>query len=238
MGIGYYNTKITHTKTNQINSEQIKMKQVLKRFLQILPIKWQNEIQIRHMKNQRIEVINQWKSEGSPLPPPHSVKQMAIENVALKHHIKTLVETGTYLGDMVMAEKNNFDKIISIELGKDLWATAVERFSMYDHIKIYQGDSGKVLHEIIDTIEDKALFWLDGHYSSGVTAQGDKDCPIYEELDAIFSNNKNHVILIDDARHFNGTGDYPTIEALQEYVNQQKIKYTCEVADDIIRFEC
>lgn len=148
-----------------------------------------------------------------------------------------MVETGTYLGDMVMSQKNNFKRIISIELGKDLWEKAKLRFKMYSHIELLQGDSGKVLHEIIGNINEQAIFWLDGHYSSGVTAQGEKDCPVYEELSAIFKNNHKHILLIDDARHFVGQGDYPTAEELVAFVNQQSSDYKYEIKNDIICFE-
>jgi hypothetical protein len=52
------------------------------------------------------------------------------------------------------------------------------------------------------------LFWLDGHFCGGVSAHGDKGTPILEELNLILSHRvKEHVILIDDARLFNGTFD-------------------------------
>ena len=56
-------------------------------------------------------------------------------------------------------------------------------------------------------------------------------------MDAIFNAGKyNHVILIDDARLFNGGGDYPTVEELTEYVSGKNEKYNVEVKHDIIRY--
>lgn len=44
-----------------------------------------------------------------------------------------------------------------------------------------------------------ATFWLDAHYMGGVTALGDKFCPLLEELDLIARHRiKTHTILIDD----------------------------------------
>lgn len=205
--------------------------------LNLLPVKWQHNLRIWNMKRHRNAVIEQWEKEGKPLPPPHTIKQLAIEHYQKKYNVTTLVETGTYLGDMVMSQKNNFRRIISIELGKDLWEKAKQRFRMYNHIELLQGDSGKVLHEVINNINEQAIFWLDGHYSSGITAKGEKECPIYEELAAIFKNNHKHILLIDDARHFVGQGDYPTAEEVATFISQKSSDYKYEIKDDIICFE-
>lgn len=119
---------------------------------------------------------------------------------------------------MVWAQRKNFRKNYSIELSEPLYIKAKKRFKRYSHINILQGDSGKVLHTMLDKMTEKSIFWLDGHYSSGITAKGDKECPIYEELSAIFKSEKNHILLIDDARCFTGQGDYPSIEELSGFI--------------------
>ena len=96
------------------------------------------------------------------------------------------------------------------------------------------GDSGKVLPGIIANIKEPAIFWLDGHYCGGETAQSALECPIYNELKSILVENKNHVILVDDARMFNGTRDYPTLEELNKYINQYFVNYTMKVVNDVI----
>lgn len=187
-------------------------------------------------KNNAREVI-EWKKNGCPPPAPHNIKQQTIKEYQEKYSSKILVETGTYMGDMVEAQKGVFMEVYSIELGDKLFKTAKRRFRKDKNVTIVHGDSGKVLPSILMKINEPAIFWLDGHYSAGITARGDKDCPIFEELDAIFSeNNFEHVLLIDDARCFNGEGDYPTIEELTDYVKSKNEKYIVEVKDDIIRF--
>lgn len=172
---------------------------------------------------------------GTHLPVTHQVKQNNILKYKNENLFSTLVETGTYLGDMVEAQKNNFKHIISIELSKELYEQAVIRFEMDPHIQIMQGDSGAVLREVIKDIQEPALFWLDGHYSSGFTAKTDKNTPILEELRAIFNSPYNHGVLIDDARLFNGQDDYPSIDQVCDLVKALSPQRTVEVADDIIR---
>ena len=59
---------------------------------------------------------------------------------------------------------------------------------------------------------------------------------VSSSLNTIFGlSNFNHVILIDDARLFNGKNDYPTLNALRTYINQKKPNYVFQVNYDIIR---
>jgi len=182
-------------------------------------------------------IMKEWERNGCPVPPPHVVKQRIIKEYQQRYKYSTFIETGTYLGDMVEAQKSSFKKLISIELSSELYLKARNRFKNDSNVLIVQGDSGKQLPEILRTLTEPAIFWLDGHYSEGKTAKGDKDCPIFEELDAILGHSiYAHVILIDDARYFVGKGDYPQVEALAEYILGKNQNYKMEVKHDIIRF--
>jgi len=165
----------------------------------------------------------------------HIKKQKTIMLYQKKYRSEAFVETGTYLGDMVWAVKNIFKEIYSIELSEELFKNAVNRFKDYSNITILHGDSGKVLIDLIPKIKKEAIFWLDGHYSGGITAKGEKECPIYEELTAIFRSDLKHILLIDDARLFNGTNDYPPITELSEFVSKHKPESKIKIENDIIR---
>lgn len=185
----------------------------------------------------RQKELESWEKAGRPAPPPHFIKQEIIQDYQNRYEYNILVETGTYLGEMVEAQKRYFNKIISIELSEKLYTDAKQKFSNDSNVFIVQGDSGKIMHKVISTLNEPAIFWLDGHYSAGITAKGEKECPIFEELNAIFNGKKlKHVILIDDARLFNGTNDYPTIHELKEYVQKFDNTYIMSVEQDVIRF--
>lgn len=180
---------------------------------------------------------SRWIKQGQPLPIPHILKQETINEYQIKHKATILVESGTYLGDMVWAQQDNFDKIYTIELSKSLHQQAQKRFRKKEHIYTLQGDSGTVMATIVKELTDKTLFWLDGHYSGGITARGDKDCPIWDELKAILSTDTEHVILIDDARLFIGERDYPSLEGVKIFILEQYPHSKIDVKNDIIIVE-
>jgi hypothetical protein len=164
------------------------------------------------------------------------VKQRTVEKYARRFALNTLIETGTYLGEMVEATKDTFIRIFSIELDGTHYQRAKEWFSGDDHISIIQGDSGKVLPDVIAGITQPCLFWLDGHYSEGNTARGELNTPIIKELNHIFNHPVlGHVILIDDARCFIGQNEYPAIDELREMAFRRFPNCVFKVEDDIIR---
>ncbi len=164
------------------------------------------------------------------------MKERTVRSYGREFGLRTLVETGTYMGDMIAAMKKDFDRIYSIELSEQLHEEARRRFERYEHIHLLRGDSGVELGKLMGELDGPALFWLDGHYSGGLTAKGEKDTPIREELLHVLSDTEaNHVILIDDARCFGNRTDYPTIEQLSELVASKRPGAGFSVGDDIIR---
>lgn len=101
-------------------------------------------------------------------------------------------------------------------------------------MSILQGDSGDLLPTVLDDLLEPALFWLDGHFSGGVTALGARQTPIEQELSSILDPTRpEHVVLIDDLRLFDGTNGYPTVEQLRSIVREQRPGWHLEVVDDI-----
>lgn len=169
-------------------------------------------------------------------PTPHICKQATIKEYARTYGLNTLIETGTYLGSMVNAMKGEFDEIVSIELDEQLSEMARRRFARYGHISIIQGDSAKILPKLLLGRENPCLFWLDGHYSGGITAKGARETPIVQELLEILRHPVDgHVVLVDDAREFNGERDYPTLSEIRRLVSEQWPNWKFEVENDIIR---
>jgi len=207
----------------------------MRRINRFIPIRIQNYFYEKKESFLNQDELRKWESNGCPIPPPHLAKQRIIEKYAKQHSCINLIETGTYLGDTVYSQRNNFRNIISIELSTRFYRAAKRRFRNYSHVKICFGNSGEVLQEIMSGINGRSLFWLDGHFSGGLTAKGETESPVFKELDAIFNNNDPlHVILIDDARLFIGKRDYPTFEELDAYIKRKNPYYEMDIESDII----
>lgn len=181
--------------------------------------------------------IYKWKRSDKQTLPPHGIKQDAILQIKDVSGIDVFVETGTYKGNMIWAVRNCFNEIYTIELNKTLASEASKRFEKFNHVEVIQGNSGEVLFDLVPKIKKPAIFWLDGHYSGGITSKGDKDCPIYEELEAIFKSGLNHILLIDDARLFVGKNDYPTFAELKKTILEVYPKSKIEIIHDFIKVE-
>lgn len=193
---------------------------------------------LENYENWRLKVLNEWEIAGKELPPPHAIKQKVISDYQKKYNIKILVETGTLHGDMIEAQKRSFKKVYSIELDKKLHLEAADRFKYDRNVKLVLGDSGVKIFDLIKEISYQSIFWLDGHYSGTYTALGNVECPIYGEIDGVFSGSiNNHILLVDDARFFIGQNSYPTKEELYSYILKYNPKYKMNIEADIIRFQ-
>ena len=93
-----------------------------------------------------------------------------------------------------------------------------------------------MLGSVLDRLDRPALFWLDGHFSGGITAKGEKETPVMEEIDQILNHRvKGHTILIDDARCFGVDPSYPTIAELESVIRERCSNAKIHVDGDCIR---
>lgn len=162
--------------------------------------------------------VRAWLDAGKPVPVPHPVKVRNILTVAELFGIKVLVETGTQAGATLAATLDYFDRLYSIEIYEPSVIAARKRFSTYPKVQIIHGDSATALPELVKSIQEPILFWLDGHYSGKGTGMGEQHSPIVAEIEHIHRlRPKGHdAIIIDDAREFIGKDGYPPLDAFLE----------------------
>jgi hypothetical protein len=180
------------------------------------------------------DTIEEWERMGKPFPPPAVYKHRVLRAYRDRFNLRHLVETGTFTGKTVDAMKNDFTTIHSVEIDKRLHRDAANMFRKFKHIKIMLGDSKDVLPLIMKEKTGPALYWLDGHYSWGITSKGEKVTPIMEELKTVLSHFNNDVILIDDARLF-AREDYPPLDQLLDYVRSFNLDLNIYNHNDIVR---
>ena len=186
-------------------------------------------------RRQRAALVR-WEKAGRPVPPPGLHKQHVIRTYGRNAGVRVLVETGTLFGDTLYALRNDFDRLISIELDESLYKAAVRRFRPLKNIENLHGDSGERIQEVLANLKERAVFWLDGHFSGGITATADEETPVNRELDAILRHPiRDHIVLIDDARCFGRDPDYPTIEQLRDFLQRKSPRSQMTIEDDIIR---
>lgn len=84
-------------------------------------------------------------------------------------------------------------------------------------------------------IESWKMLWSPSIRDGAI--KGDSDCPIWGELESIFSGPALlHIIIINDARSFDWKGDYPSIDSLANWIRSNNSKYKYVVDNDIIQF--
>jgi len=182
-----------------------------------------------------VPAIFHWLGSGCNGLAPHPVKLMVIGSYLKRFSIDHFVETGTNLGDTLGYFARKGIGCTSIELSKELYQAACTVFKARKNVRLVQGDSSHRLPELLEQINKPVLFWLDGHYSSGLTTSAKTHTPVSAELNAILDHPiKQHVILIDDARYFDGTNDYPHLDDLLRVIREDG-SYSAEVSTDIIR---
>jgi hypothetical protein len=112
------------------------------------------------------------------------------------------IETGTKHGVTTFSMEPYFKHLITIELSEKYHNFAKSKYSG-SKINFILGDSADVFEKILDSVEENAIFFLDGHWSSGDTAKGPKDCPLVEEIAHINNHYKHEaIIIVDDFRLF------------------------------------
>jgi len=150
-----------------------------------------------------------------------SRKQQILLEIGWSYNCSTFIETGTFLGDTIEIMRRYFDRVVSVEVSRELYNLNKQRFEKRKNVFLYQGDSGELMSEMLEHKTGRALFWLDAHYSGPGTARGAKECPLTAELESIAKYPRNdHCILIDDKDALTGKNDYPPLHQVKEMLLQ------------------
>lgn len=179
-----------------------------------------------------------WQLKGKPDSPPKLIKYEIIRNRTRTLNLETAVETGTYLGDFVAYIEGSMTNIYSIGISPSLYERAKKRFQKHPNVHLELGDSRTVLPGVLALIDAPSLFWLDAHYSGGITLGDPSKSPIMEELGMILDHSLthglDHLVMIDDAGDFVGTNGHPTIPEVDNFVKTHAPSWAVGVRDGMI----
>ena len=132
---------------------------------------------------------------------------------------RVFYESGTYNGDGIAdALSAGFTEIHSYEIAKNWHYHSKARFLDDARVNLHLAPSQSM---DLSNLNERAVFWLDGHYSFGDTSYHETVCPVIEELEIIKNHHiKTHTILVDDVRLY-GTHEFNDI-TLQDVASMIK----------------
>ena len=147
-------------------------------------------------------------------PMPLFSKQSALKRVFVPGAV--LIETGTYHGDSTRFFSGAGFPVHTIEVSETLAAKVFPGLRRIG-VTCHRGDSAVLLPELLATLADEGVddinFWLDGHWSGGVTSTAPThETPIAAELAAIGELRRKFrrmVVAVDDMRCFGNDAAYP-----------------------------
>ena len=185
----------------------------------------------------RARITLQWLLAGKPVPAPPVVKQRTVIGYQRRYRLRTFVETGTYTGEMVQAMNGHVEpdhlhrgRAVAPRAGCRRVSPASGTFDCC------RATAPTLLPAVLATLDGPALFWLDGHYMGGESGRGTEDTPVMAEMAALLGHTmRGHVVLIDDARLFDGTGGYPRLHEFTAWVKTQRPGTDVTIDGDIIR---
>ena len=186
---------------------------------------------LTHIRNCR--EIRKWGIRQYAPPSPEFIKQQVLLRNGIPNSI--WIETGTYLGRMTKFIASYARHVYTIEPDISLCTTSTRLLGHLQNVNVWNGSSEEILPELLPKLKGDISFWLDGHYSAGVTYKGPKDTPILDELNCISLNRGKFdrlCVLIDDVRCFDPLlkdySTYPSIDSLIKWADQEKMRWHIE----------
>jgi hypothetical protein len=175
----------------------------------------------------------QWRRRRYAAPSPTHVKHAVLLRVGMPE--ETWVETGTFLGETVALLARRARMVYSIEPEPKLQERACRRFAGRRNVEILKGTSEEVLPGLLARLNGDVNFWMDGHYSAGVTFRGPRETPIVEELAAISAalpRLSRVAVMIDDLRCFEPCAQehtgYPSRSFLVDWADTHGLSWHIE----------
>jgi hypothetical protein len=152
-------------------------------------------------------------------------KARLLFDCAHKRGCDTVVETGTGDGFTIEHALPWAKHIYSIEINRDRYNLAKEKFRGDKNVRLSCGNSEDILQNILVFVLGKPIFWLDAHEPNTRAKP-----PIIRELAVIRRFDQHAPVLVDDASLF-GQENWPSLEELENEMGTKS-----RTTGDVIRF--
>jgi hypothetical protein len=163
----------------------------------------------------------------------HGIPPELALSLQKKYNLKVFVETGTLVGDTAIWAATRFKEVFTIECADVYYKISLEKLSKYPNVKVIHGDSSRALLPVLKNIQQRALIWLDAHYSSDLEyRKPSRVSPVLDELAIIFDCDPGNVVLIDDARLFDREPGWSPLSLITGLL--KKNERNVEIIDDVI----
>jgi hypothetical protein len=146
----------------------------------------------------------------------------------------TVIETGTHTGRGSVRFATFFENVHTVELSEDLYNNTKEKYKHLENISYYNNSSPEFLGDILSTMTERCIIFLDAHGSGGDTAYDERygryGTPVLAELASIKKSSilNNHVIIVDDCDDL-GTMNYPSRQQVEDAILEINPDYYIEL---------
>jgi hypothetical protein len=128
-----------------------------------------------------------------------------INRVLRAHHStapRIFVETGTWKGQttQLVAEMEEFDKVFTVELAKDLYQEVSAQLKDNDKIECIYGNAKEVVAILAEEIQEPVMWYLDAHHIDGTDTP--REMSIFEEFAGIKLRKLPDIVIVDDVHMF------------------------------------
>jgi hypothetical protein len=157
---------------------------------------------------------------GTLAHPPVAALALALrQRFGLTH----CIETGTFTGTSTAWAAAHFEAVTTIEIDFSRIRETAAALGA-SNVAYLNADSRDGLPIAIGPDPVPTLFWLDAHNADHLFGPGDDDCPLLEELSAIFERGFwDPCILIDDAQCFTAprSAVWPSYDVIASIADDQ-----------------
>ena len=182
----------------------------------------------------KLQFLLEWELRQFGAPSPGFIKQVNVMRNGLQD--ATWIETGTFLGDTTALMAATGRPVFTIEPEPNLYARAIQRFQGMLNVNVINELSEIAMPNLLRTLRGNVNFWLDGHYSGGITHKGPQNTPLFDELKTIASNLgtlDKVVVMVDDVRccdvrHAEYEKDYPSLDFLVDWARSNHLSWHIE----------